>query len=60
MISDRIKLYAPGLGEPETYARMTREEGAVALEVTAEAIRIGLLDVCVTAAFLIQSGRNID
>ncbi|KAJ7799853.1 hypothetical protein B0H13DRAFT_2501607, partial [Mycena leptocephala] len=57
---ESICLYAPGLGEPETYARVTREEGAVALEVTAEAIRIGLLEVCVTAAFLIQSGRNID
>ncbi|KAJ7913759.1 hypothetical protein B0H13DRAFT_2232254 [Mycena leptocephala] len=57
---ESICLYAPGLGEPETYARVTREDGAVALEVTAEAIRIGLLEVCVTAAFLIQTGRNID
>ncbi|KAJ6537955.1 hypothetical protein B0H19DRAFT_1038279 [Mycena capillaripes] len=57
---ESICLYAPGLGEPEIYARVTREEGEVALDVTAEAIRIGLLDVSVTAAFLIQSGRNID
>lgn len=55
-----MKLYGPGLGEPQTYARVTREEGAVALDVTAEAIRIGLLDVCVAAAFLLQSGRKID
>jgi hypothetical protein len=59
-IHARLKLYAPGLGVPQTHARMTGEDGAVALEITAEAIRIGLLPVCVTAAFLLQSGRKID
>ncbi|KAJ7306911.1 hypothetical protein DFH08DRAFT_793059 [Mycena albidolilacea] len=57
---ESICLYALGLGVPQTHARLTREDGAVALEITAEAIRIGLLPVCVTAAFLLQSGRNID
>ncbi|KAJ7806874.1 hypothetical protein B0H14DRAFT_2381729 [Mycena olivaceomarginata] len=57
---ESICLYAPGLGVPQTHARLTREDGAVALEITADAIRIGLLPVCVTAAFLLQSGRNID
>jgi hypothetical protein len=59
-IHAKLKLYAPGHGVPQTYARLTREDGAVALEITAEAIRIGLLPVCVTAAFLLQSGRKID
>ncbi|KAJ7904182.1 hypothetical protein B0H13DRAFT_2510810 [Mycena leptocephala] len=55
-----ICLYSAGLASPQTYARITREEGAVALDITAEAIQIGLLEVCVAAAFLLQSGRRID
>ncbi|KAJ6459972.1 hypothetical protein C8R45DRAFT_1056190 [Mycena sanguinolenta] len=57
---ESVCLYSPGLGAPQTYARVTREEGAVALDITAEAIQIGLLDVCVAAALLLQCGRNID
>ncbi|KAF8168993.1 hypothetical protein K438DRAFT_1615771 [Mycena galopus ATCC 62051] len=57
---ESVWLHAPGLGAPQTYARVTREEGAVLLEVTAEVIRMGLLDVCVAAVFLLQSGRKID
>lgn len=55
-----FQLYSSGLGVPQTYARVTREEGAVALEISEEAIQIGLLEICVTAAFLLQSGRKID
>ncbi|KAJ6500218.1 hypothetical protein C8R47DRAFT_1068436 [Mycena vitilis] len=55
-----ICLYSPGLGTPHTYARVTQEEGTVLLEITAEAIQLGLLETCVAAAFLLQSGRTID
>jgi hypothetical protein len=56
----KLQLYSAGLGTPQIYARVTREEGAVALEITAEAIQIGLLEVCVAAALLLQCGRRID
>ncbi|KAJ6570845.1 hypothetical protein DFH09DRAFT_916822 [Mycena vulgaris] len=55
-----ICLYSSGLGAPQIYARVYRDEGEVALDLTTEAIRIGLLEVCVAAALLLQSGRNID
>ncbi|KAJ7354112.1 hypothetical protein DFH08DRAFT_691395 [Mycena albidolilacea] len=55
-----ISLYSAGLGAPQIYARIAREEGAVALELTSEAIQIGLLEVAVAAALLFQCGRNID
>ncbi|KAJ7249747.1 hypothetical protein B0H12DRAFT_1019520 [Mycena haematopus] len=57
---ESLCLYAPGLGAPQTYARVTREDGAVLLEVTAEVIRMGLLEVCIAAVFLLQCGRKID
>ncbi|KAJ7819643.1 hypothetical protein B0H14DRAFT_3472946 [Mycena olivaceomarginata] len=43
---ESICLYAAGLGAPQIYAR--------------EAIRLGLLEVTVTAAILLQCGRRID
>ncbi|KAJ7131560.1 hypothetical protein C8R43DRAFT_895906 [Mycena crocata] len=55
-----ICLYSVGLGAPQTYARVFRDEDEVALEISAEAIQIGLLEVCVAAALLLQSGRKID
>ncbi|KAJ7889756.1 hypothetical protein B0H13DRAFT_1626588 [Mycena leptocephala] len=55
-----ICLYSAGLGAPQIFARVSREEGAVALELTTEAIQIGILESCVAAAFLLQSGRKID
>jgi hypothetical protein len=60
IVHSKLQLYSAGLASPQTYARITREEGAVALDITAEAIQIGLLEVCVAAAFLLQSGRRID
>ncbi|KAJ7625192.1 hypothetical protein B0H17DRAFT_1288206 [Mycena rosella] len=55
-----ICLYSAGLGAPQIYARVFREDGEVTLELTQEAVQIGLLELCVTAALLLQSGRNID
>ncbi|KAF7359953.1 hypothetical protein MVEN_00722100 [Mycena venus] len=55
-----ISLYSSGLSAPQTYACVARGEGAVALELTSEAIQIGLLEVAIAAALLLQCGRNID
>ncbi|KAJ7659449.1 hypothetical protein B0H17DRAFT_954765 [Mycena rosella] len=57
---DHIFLYSAGLGEPQLYAQVSRGENSVTMQVTAEAIQLGLLEVCVAATFLLQSGRNID
>ncbi|KAJ7732760.1 hypothetical protein DFH07DRAFT_780867 [Mycena maculata] len=40
-----ICLYSVGLGAPQLYAQVSREEDAVILELTAEAVQIGLLGV---------------
>ncbi|KAJ7816084.1 hypothetical protein B0H14DRAFT_3111716 [Mycena olivaceomarginata] len=57
---ESICLYSPGLEAPQTHARVTREEGAVAVDITSDVIQMGLLDVCVAAALLLQCGRKID
>ncbi|KAJ7473497.1 hypothetical protein FB451DRAFT_1558691 [Mycena latifolia] len=54
-----IFLYAAGLGQPQVYAQVSRGDNAVTLQLTVEAIQLGLLEVCVAATFLLQSGRNI-
>jgi hypothetical protein len=41
-------------------AKITRANGAVTLDMTPDAIQLGLLDVAVSAALLLQCGRNID
>jgi hypothetical protein len=48
------------VGRPQVYAQVSRGEGTVTLELTAEAIQIGLLEICATATFLLQCGRSID
>ncbi|KAJ7475008.1 hypothetical protein FB451DRAFT_1465405 [Mycena latifolia] len=55
-----ICLYAPGLGAPQLHARVFRDGNEVTLEITAETIQIGLLEICIAAALLFKSGRNID
>ncbi|KAJ7189196.1 hypothetical protein C8R46DRAFT_1056791 [Mycena filopes] len=55
-----ICLYSAGLGSPQIYARVIREDGEVALELTSEAIQIGLLEICIAAALLLQCERKID
>ncbi|KAJ6590228.1 hypothetical protein B0H10DRAFT_1831015 [Mycena sp. CBHHK59/15] len=44
----------------EMLGRVSRSEGSVTLELTGEAIRLGLLEPSITAVFLLQCGRNID
>lgn len=53
-------MLSSGLGAPQTYARISRQEASVTLELTTEAIQIGLLEVCIAATLLLQCGRNID
>ncbi|TFK26581.1 hypothetical protein FA15DRAFT_654254 [Coprinopsis marcescibilis] len=55
-----INLYATSSGTPAFCGRVTRSNGGVVLELTAEALQRGLLDVVVTACLLLQCGRNID
>ncbi|KAJ6511728.1 hypothetical protein DFH09DRAFT_941796 [Mycena vulgaris] len=57
---DYIFLYSAGLGEPQLYAQLSRGDNTATLQLTAEAIQLGLLEVCVTATFLLLSGRSLD
>ncbi|KAJ7613387.1 hypothetical protein FB45DRAFT_1111832 [Roridomyces roridus] len=57
---ENLCLYAPGLCTPELFARVSRTEDSVYLDLTAEAVRMGLLPVCVAATLLLQCGRKID
>ncbi|KAJ7192585.1 hypothetical protein GGX14DRAFT_406252 [Mycena pura] len=54
-----IKLYSTGVPNPQLFARVLQGQSEVILELTTEAVHIGLLEVCVTATFLLMSGRNI-
>ncbi len=47
---------------PCLYAKIYRDSRlkAVILEISTKAIQIGLLESCVVAAVLLQSGHNID
>ncbi|KAF7313051.1 hypothetical protein MKEN_00990100 [Mycena kentingensis (nom. inval.)] len=57
-----ICLYTAGLRQPKLFARISREESdtALRLEIIAEAIQLGLLEISIVAAILLQSGRRID
>ncbi|KAJ7080449.1 hypothetical protein C8R44DRAFT_992459 [Mycena epipterygia] len=55
-----IFLCAAGLGQPQVYAQVSQGDHEVTLQLTPEAIQIGLLEICVVATFLLLSGRNID
>ncbi|KAF7375804.1 hypothetical protein MSAN_00470100 [Mycena sanguinolenta] len=55
-----ICLYDAGVNPSQLYAQVSRDSNSVTLELTTEAVRIGLLESCVVAAFLLQCGKNID
>ncbi|THU75556.1 hypothetical protein K435DRAFT_706920 [Dendrothele bispora CBS 962.96] len=58
---DYIGLYSHGIANPELYAKVTKvDPSQVVLDITSAAIRLGLLDPCVVAVVLLQSGRHID
>ncbi|KAF7356082.1 hypothetical protein MVEN_00938100 [Mycena venus] len=54
-----IWLYSTA-SQPELLGRISRSQSAVTLELTGEAIHLGLLEPAVVATFLLQCGRNID
>ncbi|KAJ7741923.1 hypothetical protein DFH07DRAFT_980920 [Mycena maculata] len=55
-----IRLYSTGVPNPQLFGRISQGQNGVVLEVTTEAVHIGLLEVCITSALLLMSGRNID
>ncbi|KAF8155943.1 hypothetical protein B0H34DRAFT_660076 [Crassisporium funariophilum] len=55
-----INLYTGEHKNPRFLARITRANGTITLDMTNDAIQLGLLDPIVAAALLLQSGRNID
>ncbi|KAJ8081794.1 hypothetical protein AAF712_010328 [Marasmius tenuissimus] len=54
-----INLYSAD-GTPQFLARISRGHNTITLDLTGEALRLGFLDIAVTATLLLQSGRNID
>ncbi|KAF9051438.1 hypothetical protein BJ165DRAFT_885244 [Panaeolus papilionaceus] len=54
-----INLYSHG-SRPAFLARITRSNGSVVLDVTQDALQLGLLESLISATFLLQCGRNID
>ncbi|KAJ7141771.1 hypothetical protein C8R43DRAFT_892557 [Mycena crocata] len=55
-----IELHSTGVANPQLLGRISQGQSGVILELTTEAIQIGLLEVCVTSAILLMSSRNID
>jgi hypothetical protein len=55
-----MQLYAAGTATPSTLARVSKSFNIVKLEMTPEAMELGLLEVCVVVTVLLQCGRNID
>ncbi|KAJ6557933.1 hypothetical protein B0H19DRAFT_1070526 [Mycena capillaripes] len=55
-----IELYSTGVPNPQLFGRISQGQSGVTLELTSEAVHIGLLEVGVAAAVLLMSGRNID
>ncbi|KAJ7648717.1 hypothetical protein DFH06DRAFT_997054 [Mycena polygramma] len=46
--------------QPELLGRISRGQNTVTLDLTGEAIHLGILEPAVVATFLLQCGRNID
>ncbi|KAF4618791.1 hypothetical protein D9613_010007 [Agrocybe pediades] len=55
-----INLYAGGPRSPTLLGRITRGQGAITLDMTPDAMQLGLLDSVIAASLLLQCGRNID
>ncbi|KAK1219767.1 hypothetical protein PQX77_017507 [Marasmius sp. AFHP31] len=58
--NDFVGLFSTGTSAVECYAKIIRGEGYVTLQMTSRAAQLGLLEPCVVAAVLLQSGRKID
>ncbi|KAJ6614596.1 hypothetical protein B0H10DRAFT_1803113 [Mycena sp. CBHHK59/15] len=55
-----INLYNTSFHNPELFGRISQGQNGIVLEITTEAIQIGLLEVFVVSALLMMSGRSID
>ena len=55
-----MQLVGNGPSKTLFLARIMRGTTTITLEVTPDAIQLGILDSIVTATFLLQCGRNID
>ncbi|KAF4613680.1 hypothetical protein D9613_007852 [Agrocybe pediades] len=58
--NNEILLYSVGSVNTEPLARISRQNGAVLLKLSAEAFTAGLLEITIVAAVALQSGKNID
>ncbi|KAH7880128.1 uncharacterized protein C8R40DRAFT_1166323 [Lentinula edodes] len=54
------QLYTTGSSDSEFLGRISRSVGAITLEMTQNAVRLGLLQACIITTVLLQSGENID
>ncbi|KAJ3969579.1 hypothetical protein EV361DRAFT_998694 [Lentinula raphanica] len=57
---ENVELYTYGTGSPVFYAKLSRTRREVVLDMTSAAVQEGLLDCCVVAVVLLQSGRLIE
>ncbi|KAJ6478749.1 hypothetical protein C8R47DRAFT_1019535 [Mycena vitilis] len=55
-----IELYSTGVANPQLFGRISQDQSGVKLDLTSEAIHVGLLEVCVASTLLLMSGRTID
>ncbi|KAG6806794.1 hypothetical protein H0H93_002441 [Arthromyces matolae] len=51
-------LFTVGPNQPELLARVYKEPDVIKLEITAQAVQLGLLEAVVTSTILLHSGRN--
>jgi len=54
------KLYPVGSIIHDPLARISRQNGAVLLKLSSDAVAAGLLETAIVAAVVLQSGRNIE
>ncbi|KAJ7070051.1 hypothetical protein C8F01DRAFT_1049201 [Mycena amicta] len=57
---NNINLYSDSSSNPQFFGRLLRTQRGTAVELTLEALQLGLLDIVVVAALVLLSGRNID
>ncbi|KAL0565857.1 hypothetical protein V5O48_016159 [Marasmius crinis-equi] len=55
-----VGLFTTGTSSVQCYAKIIRGSGSLTLQMTSQAVQLGLLEPCVVAAVLLQSGRQID
>ncbi|KAJ7750955.1 hypothetical protein DFH07DRAFT_542591 [Mycena maculata] len=61
MPDDRcISLYSASSSNPQFFGRVSQNQNGTTIEMTAEALQVGLLETFVVSTLLLMSGRNID